>query len=392
MATSGSSGSALTSAGERKLITIQSHVVSGYVGNRAATFPLQVLGWDVDVVNTVHFSNHTGYGRWGGLRFDAAHIRDLFSGLKRNGLVRYERMLTGYVPSADILREIISFIQHIKTTSTPGLIYLLDPVMGDMGRGMYVSDSVVPLYREMLQHATIACPNQFEAQVLAEQEITSLDTLYSVLWTLHVQRGSPNIVITSVDLSDEDLDHIGAKPKLTSDGTTLMTLIGSSYEPSSSPATTSTSPRQLLRPWFIQFPEVPGYFSGVGDTFSALLIGRFDPAVSTRSDSSAAPTQVALAAELAIASLQSVLSRTKESIALAAPSMPDDVALLSLAKAALPEGESWPSEDDAAEVEKLLAAQRRVEEMRPRELKIVQSKGDIEQPHVVYRASYFANP
>ncbi|KAK0534114.1 putative pyridoxal kinase, partial [Tilletia horrida] len=316
----------------------------------------------------------------------------LFSGLKRNGLVRYERMLTGYVPSADILREIISFIQHIKTTSNPGLIYLLDPVMGDMGRGMYVSDSVVPLYREMLQHATIACPNQFEAQVLAEQEITSLDTLYSVLWTLHVQRGSPNIVITSVDLSDEDLDHIGAKPKLTSDGTTLMTLIGSSYEPSSSPATTSTSPRHLLRPWFIQFPEVPGYFSGVGDTFSALLIGRFDPAVSTRSDSSAAPTQVALAAELAIASLQSVLSRTKESIALAAPSMPDDVALLSLAKAALPEGESWPSEDDAAEVEKLLAAQRRVEEMRPRELKIVQSKGDIEQPHVVYRASYFANP
>ncbi|KAK0542493.1 putative pyridoxal kinase [Tilletia horrida] len=106
----------------------------------------------------VHLSNHTGYGRWGGLCFDAAHIRDLFSGLKRNGLVRYERMLTGYVPSADIPREIISFIQHIKTTSNPGLIYLLDPVMGDMGRGMYVTDSV------MLQHPTIACPNQFEAQ------------------------------------------------------------------------------------------------------------------------------------------------------------------------------------------------------------------------------------
>ncbi|CAD6920487.1 unnamed protein product [Tilletia controversa] len=374
--------------GERKLITIQSHVVSGYVGNRAATFPLQVLGWDVDVVNTVHFSNHTGYGRWEGLRFDAAHIHELFAGLRRNGLARYERMLTGYVPSAETLREIILFIQQIKSSFNPDLVYLLDPVMGDMGRGMYVSDSVVPLYREMVQYATIVCPNQFEAQILAEQEITSLDTLYAVLSTLHVKRGSPNVVITSVDLSDEDLHHIGAQPKLASDGTTLMTLIGSSFDHSQQQSSSSASPRELLRPWFIQFPEVPGYFSGVGDTFSALLIGRFDPSSTARSDSSAAPSHVARAAELAIASLQSVLSRTSEAIS-QAPPLPDNTQLTILAKAALPESAKWPT--DQAEIDKLTAAQRRVEEMRPRELKIVQSKADIENPHVVYHATNFAN-
>ncbi|KAK0555070.1 putative pyridoxal kinase [Tilletia horrida] len=374
---------------ERKLLTVQSHVVSGYAGNRSATFPLQVLGWDVDVVNTVHFSNHTGYGRWGGIRFDAAHIKDIFTGLKRNGLVRYERMLSGYSPSAEVLREIVSFVQYIKANSNPNLIYLLDPVMGDMGRGMYVSESVVPLYKEMLQHATIACPNQFEAQVLTEQEISTLNSLYSVLWTLHNKYRCPNVVITSVDLSDADLARIGAKPKNVQGGSELMTLIGSSFDIGSSAhnAGSDSNPQQVLRPWFIQFPEVPGYFSGVGDTFSALLVGRYDASLQQRSDSSAAPTAVARAAELAIASLQSILSRTEQFIK-TAPPMPDDATLTTLAKAALPEGQEWPS--DQQEIDKLLAAQRRVETMRPRELKIVQSKRAIEEPKLVYRALSFA--
>lgn len=65
------------------------------IGNRSATFPLQLLGFDVDVINTVQFSNHTGYGRWGGVRFDEEQIKDLFQGLKKNGLCRYSKMLSG---------------------------------------------------------------------------------------------------------------------------------------------------------------------------------------------------------------------------------------------------------------------------------------------------------
>ena len=81
-----------------RLLTIQSHVACGYVGNRSATFPSQLLGWDVDAVNTVQFSNHTGYGRWGGQRMDAAHITGLLEAIESNGLLRQNRVLTGYTP------------------------------------------------------------------------------------------------------------------------------------------------------------------------------------------------------------------------------------------------------------------------------------------------------
>lgn len=100
-----------------RLISVQSHVVTGYVGesprsafssvprkadrckfklgNRSATFPLQLLGWDVDVVNTTQLSNHTGYGRFTGMRLDAAHLENIFAGLEQNGLLRHSRMLSG---------------------------------------------------------------------------------------------------------------------------------------------------------------------------------------------------------------------------------------------------------------------------------------------------------
>lgn len=81
--------------GKDKLLSIQSHVACGYVGNRAATFPCQLLGWDTDVVNTVQFSNHTGYRRWGGVRFDEAQLQDIFDNMEQNGLLHHTRVLTG---------------------------------------------------------------------------------------------------------------------------------------------------------------------------------------------------------------------------------------------------------------------------------------------------------
>ena len=78
-----------------RLLTIQSHVVCGYVGNRSATFPSQLLGWDVDVVNTVQFSNHTGYGAWKGQVFDGATIDELMTGIGERGVLAKYRRLVG---------------------------------------------------------------------------------------------------------------------------------------------------------------------------------------------------------------------------------------------------------------------------------------------------------
>src|SRR5690625_6469341 len=71
----------LNKANAMNVLSVQSHVAYGYVGNRAAAFPLQRLGFDVWAVNTVQFSNHTGYGTWTGDVFTADHVRKVIEGI-----------------------------------------------------------------------------------------------------------------------------------------------------------------------------------------------------------------------------------------------------------------------------------------------------------------------
>ncbi|ETS64759.1 hypothetical protein PaG_00717 [Moesziomyces aphidis] len=355
-----------------RILSVQSHVVSGYVGNRSATFPLQLLGWDVDVANTVQFSNHTGYGRWGGLRFDAQHLQDLFDGLEKNGLLRYSRMLTGYMPSAAVVGTVLQLVKKLRSRKADdegGLVYLLDPVMGDMGRGMYVAPEVLPIYKQMLPYATIVTPNQFEAQALTGIDIIDLASMRSVIHALHTQHKVPHVIVTSVELPDADLAAIGAHRQLP-DGRPAMLQVGSSLDIHTNQdgeRSASTLTPDELSIWCIQFPEVQGYFSGVGDMFAALTLGRFHPQgqADGAQDAKARPlTPIARASEMAIASLQGVLTNTCRVI--------DQI------EAALP-AQASPDAD---------AAQTKVDTMRRRELRVVQSRAEIENPTIVYRARW----
>lgn len=360
-----------------RILSIQSHVVSGYVGNRSATFPLQLLGWDVDVLNTVQFSNHTGYGRWGGLRFDASHLSDIFTNLENNGLLRYSRMLTGYMPSAAVVSEVLKLVKKLRSRpggEEGGLVYLLDPVMGDMGRGMYVAPEVLPIYREMLQYATIITPNQFEAQALTGVEIKDLESLKEVICMLHKKHKVPHVIITSVELPDADLSAIGAQRTLP-DGRQAMLQVGSSYEIELDARGKRKEPEldeEWLEIWSIQFPEVQGYFSGVGDMFAALTLGRFHPEQGARRSNGVEKelTPIAKASEMAIASLQGILSNTTKVI--------DEL------EQGLQGKQGGGGGDEA---------QEKVDRMRRRELRVVQSKKEIESPTIVYRARWInVNP
>lgn len=331
----------------QRLISVQSHVVTGYVGNRSATFPLQLLGYEVDTVHTTQLSNHTGYGRFGGMRLDAAHLQSVFEGMEKNGLLRYGRILSGYTPSPTALSVVSGFVKKMRSYN-PELVYLLDPVMGDMGRGYYVDKECLPLYQELMSSATIICPNQFEAQQLAGQEINSLQTLKEVIKKLH-SLGTPNVIITSVvSLPTEDIEKIGAK---VNGG---MILVGSSADPS--------NPNQN-QPWCIQFPELEDYFVGVGDLFSALMLGFFrnehkNSSLKTASEN-AINTPLAIAAELAVAGVQGVLHRTLEFI----------------------EQEQIPDNyEQLDEVEKRVAKARKVE------LRLVASRNEIENPKIKFHA------
>ena len=149
------------------ILSIQSHVAFGHVGNAAATFPLQRLGFDVWPVHTVMFSNHTGYEDFAGPVIDAAQVRAVIDGMARRGaLAACEAVLSGYLGSAAIGAVVRDTVQRVRA-GNPAALYVCDPVIGDSDEGVYVAADIPELLRrEILPEADVALPNQFELEVL----------------------------------------------------------------------------------------------------------------------------------------------------------------------------------------------------------------------------------
>ncbi|XP_055352635.1 pyridoxal kinase-like isoform X2 [Paramacrobiotus metropolitanus] len=187
-----------------RVLSIQSHVVSGYVGNRSAVFPLQVLGFDVDFINTVQFSNHTGYPVVKGSVLDELSLQELYDGLKENDLDRqYSHLLTGFVRSKGLLCKLGDIARDLKRTN-PSLVYVCDPVLGDHGK-MYVNADVLEVYRDtILSLADIMTPNQFEAELLSDIRITDAQSAVKAMDCLH-DKGPRTIIISSSELGNEEV-------------------------------------------------------------------------------------------------------------------------------------------------------------------------------------------
>ncbi|KAK4050792.1 putative pyridoxal kinase [Microbotryomycetes sp. JL201] len=333
---------------EKRVLSVQSHVVAGYVGNKSASFPLQLLGWEVDQVNTVEFS----YGRWGGSKFDAAHLEDIFSALDANGLLRQSHMLTGYVPGAEALSVVARSVDRLRSIN-PNLIYVLDPVMGDDGR-IYVSESVIPIYKSLMPKATCATPNYFEAELLTDVRILDAASLRLALRTFHDRYRIPNVIISAVSLPRDELVHLGFDlGKLQTDPSARMLVC------SGSTIVSDPQDDQLRTVSFgIAFPELAEHYEGVGDVFSALILGRFPDASPSHPVS-----PLAHVAELAIASLQGILTRTRAHAVALAKHYPDAII---------------PRDGESAE--------ERVKRLRMVELKLVQSQREILEPVILYQA------
>lgn len=187
----------------KSILSIQSHVAYGYVGNRAAVFPLQRLGYDVSVINTVQFSNHTGYGVWTGDIFSATHIQNVLDGLWQNGaLTNISAILSGYQGSAELGDIIVKTVQRLKQEH-PTVVYCCDPVIGDVDRDIYVKPEVAQFIKQhVIQHADILTPNQFELAYLTDKP--HLDTLENILAACQIlhARGPQIILVTSLTCSD----------------------------------------------------------------------------------------------------------------------------------------------------------------------------------------------
>lgn len=231
-----------------RLLATQSHVVHGYVGNKAATFPLQCLGWDVDCCNSVQFSNHTGYGMdkvFGNIT-EEHDLNQLLCGVLANFPHEYDALLSGYLPNKNAVRCVGTHYMEYKKKN-PNSLWLMDPVMGDEGQ-LYVNEDVIPEYKKLALCPTcpinIITPNQFELEILHGDKIDSPQQLKDAILQLHST--IPVIVVTSCDYKMfNDPDHLYIVTSMRGE-----------------------------KPVLLRVPLIKSYFTGVGDLFAALLLDR----------------------------------------------------------------------------------------------------------------------
>ena len=231
-----------------KILSIQSHVAYGYVGNKAAVFSLQRMGHEVVVINTVQFSNHTGYGKWTGEIFSEAHINDLINGLEKlDVLSSIDAVLSGYLGDAAIGEVILDVVSKIKAFNKD-VVYCCDAVMGDIDRGFYVKPGIFEFFKEKaLKFANIITPNQFEAEALSGMKIETLDDAKKAINVIANISNAMCIIITSLIVKEIKNNQIS----------TLLYTDGDFF---------------LITTPYIDFNIPP---NGSGDMFSALFLGQY---------------------------------------------------------------------------------------------------------------------
>ncbi len=180
------------------ILSIQSWVAYGHVGNASAVFPLQRLGAEVWAINTVQFSNHTGYGAWTGSVCTGAQVAELVDGIAARGVLPgCDAVLSGYMGDAGIGAAILDAARRVKAANPPAL-YCCDPVIGDVDAGVYVRPGIADFMRDRaIPAADIATPNQFELELLTGMRCVTLADATCAVRALQA-RGPRVVLVTSL--------------------------------------------------------------------------------------------------------------------------------------------------------------------------------------------------
>ncbi len=194
----------------RFVLTIQSHVAYGFVGNTAAVFPLQLLGFTPIVINTVQFSNHTNHKTTRGMVFDADHLRDIILGIRERGLMgKCEGLLSGYLGDPSTGQVILDLAKEIKTAN-PDAVWCCDPVIGDTDSGVFVKPGIPEFMKENFLKglAEITTPNQFELELLSGEKLTDRQHAVKVAREIFISKGCELVFVTSLRTPDVPADAI----------------------------------------------------------------------------------------------------------------------------------------------------------------------------------------
>ena len=252
------------------VLSIQSQVADGHVGNSAATLPLQRLGFEVIPINTVQLAYHPGHGSWCGHKVEPERIAQILGGVARRGaLGRCGAVISGYLGDAAVGAIVLDAVAALRR-ARPGALYLCDPVIGDDGPGVFVSAGIPELMRDVLVPAAdIVTPNRFELEFLAGQRVATLAEARHAAGTLRA-RGPRLVVATGLSLENDPGLMVLADD---AEGAWLI-----------------TTPR---------FAIAPG---GTGDAFSALFLGHYLRSAGVR-----------LALERAVSAMFDLVERTQAS-------------------------------------------------------------------------------
>jgi pyridoxine kinase len=221
------------------ILSIQSWVACGNVGNTAALFPLQRLGFETWSLNTVAFSNHTGYGKWRGAAVPASEIATLFEGIAELGVLsRCDAVLSGYLGEAEAGSVLLDIVAQVKQAN-PRALFACDPVMGDVGPGWYVRAGVPEFYRDRaVELADIMTPNRFELEWLTGSPVSTLAEAGAAAAALQA-RGPGIVLVTSLELAGDRIAAVAVGP----DGV-----------------------------WAVETPRLPIEATGCGDAVAALFL------------------------------------------------------------------------------------------------------------------------
>ncbi|MEV0900790.1 pyridoxal kinase PdxY [Actinoplanes sp. NPDC049802] len=228
-----------------KVLSIQSAVAHGHVGNSAAVFPLQRLGVEVVPVPTVNFSNHTGYGAWRGPLLPPSDVAEIILGVEERGVFpRIDAVLSGYQGGAGIADVIIDAVRRVKAAN-PSAVYACDPVMGNAKSGCFVAPEIPALLRDrVVPVADIITPNQFELGFLTGTEPAGIE---STLESADLARGMgpSTVLVTSVERPDRE------------QGTIEMLAVDATGA------------------WIVTTPHLPFKANGSGDVTAALFTAHY---------------------------------------------------------------------------------------------------------------------
>lgn len=258
------------------ILSIQSHVSYGHVGNSAAVFPLQRLGHEVWPVYTVNFSNHTGYGQWGGSPIPASEVTAIISAMEQRGaLAQVDVVLSGYQGGTDIADAILDAVAHVKAAN-PNATYTCDPVMGNAKSGCFVNPAIPELLRErVVPKADLVTPNQFELGYLAGMQVQTLEETLKAVDAV-MAMGPRAVLVTSV------------------------------FRPDAAPGTIEMLAADANGAWLVTTPHLPFKANGSGDVTAALFTAHY-------SQHFGAMGSAKLALERTKASMFELLTRTHES-------------------------------------------------------------------------------